>query len=73
MMQDKLGVNEFSVTQESLADLLGVRRTSVTLAEQPLQKAGILSYTRGSMKILNRRALEQLACECYTIMRRLSS
>ena len=51
--------------------MLGVRRTTVTLLAQELQKRGILRYTRGRITILNRAALETCACECYGVIRML--
>ena len=60
------------LTQEFLGEMLGVRRTSVTLAAQLLQTRGIISYRRGQIRIANRSALEGLACECYETIQSLS-
>jgi CRP-like cAMP-binding protein len=57
------------LTQEFLAQMLGVRRTGVTVAARPLQKAGLVRYHRGRIEILDRAALEDVACECYGILR----
>ena len=53
------------MTQELLASLLGVRREGVTVAALKLQQAGVISYSRGHVSILDRRRLEERACECY--------
>ena len=67
---DRLSTNEIAVTQETLASMLGVRRESVTDAALKLQSAGIISYKRGLITILNRQALESRSCECYATSRR---
>jgi CRP-like cAMP-binding protein len=64
MTMDRVG-SEFQLTHEFLGQMLGTRRATVSLEAQKLQKAGILRYHRGKMKILKRKALEQTACECY--------
>jgi CRP-like cAMP-binding protein len=58
------------ITQEFLAQMLGVRRTTVTLVAQSLQEAGLLRYRRGRIEILDRDMLEDRACECYGVVRR---
>jgi CRP-like cAMP-binding protein len=65
MSQDRVGTSEFPLTQQFLAHMLGTRRASVTVAAGILQKAGLITYTRGQVKIENRTALEDAACECY--------
>ena len=72
MSQDRLGSGVFGLTQEFLAHMLGTRRASVTVAAGILQKAGLITYARGEVKIKDRRKLEQAACECYQTMRRQS-
>lgn len=54
-----------NLTQQFLAEMLGVRRTSVTEVARKVQASGAIHYSRGSIQILNRRSLERLACECY--------
>ena len=67
---DRLSSNEIAITQETLASMLGVRRESVTDAALKLQSAGIISYKRGLITILDRQALESRSCECYATSRR---
>jgi CRP-like cAMP-binding protein len=62
---EKIGGEQILLTQEILAEMLGVRRTTVTLLAQDLQKNGFIRYSRGRITILDRRALEARACECY--------
>jgi CRP-like cAMP-binding protein len=62
---DRTGSEQLLLTQEFLAEMLGVRRTTVTLLAQELQKRGILRYSRGRITILDRAELEACACECY--------
>jgi CRP-like cAMP-binding protein len=66
---DRVSGNEFHLTQEFLADMLGVHRPSVSIAAGALQEAGLIQYTRGHMKILDRAGLEEQACECYAAVR----
>jgi len=72
MSQDRLVGDVLSLTQETLASMLGTRRASVTEAAGILQKAGLITYRRGDVKIDDRRGLEAAACECYGTMRRLT-
>ena len=72
MVQDRVGENTFMITQEFLADMIGARRTTVTLAAHHLREAGLIHYSRGKMHILDRHGLEQVACECYRVMRDLA-
>jgi CRP-like cAMP-binding protein len=65
---DRIGADEFDVTQEQLAQMLGVRRQTVGVTAQLLQQAGSISYRRGRIKIHDRQTLEQGACECYWAM-----
>jgi CRP-like cAMP-binding protein len=65
MSQDRVGVSVFPLTQEFLAHMLGTRRASVTVAAGILQKAGLITYKRGQVKIEKRAELEDAACECY--------
>jgi CRP-like cAMP-binding protein len=66
MSQDRLGGDIVPLTQEFLAHMLGTRRASVTIAAGILRKAGLITYNRGSVKILDRSGLEDAACECYS-------
>jgi len=70
MSHDRILEDNLPLTQEFLATMLGTRRSSVTVAAGALQKAGLIAYTRGSVKILNRKKLEDAACDCYGIVQR---
>jgi CRP-like cAMP-binding protein len=63
--RDLSGSDTLAFTQEFLGEMLGVRRTSVTLVARTLQQAGIIKYSRGKIRILDVEALEEAACECY--------
>lgn len=65
MTQDRTASNQLHLTQEFLADMLGVRRSSVTIAAGALQASNIIHYSRGEIIILDRLGLEKIACECY--------
>ncbi|MGZ5038942.1 MAG: Crp/Fnr family transcriptional regulator [Usitatibacter sp.] len=67
---DRLPDDEITTTQELISSMLGVRREGVTEAAGRLQKAGVISYRRGHIKVLDRAALEKLSCECYEVVRR---
>lgn len=69
LTHDRVGDREFPLTQEFLAQMLGVRRASVTVAAGALQNAGLIHYSRGRVTILDREGLENAACECYGIIR----
>ena len=62
---DCTGSDHLPLTQQYLADMLGLRRTTITLLAQELQERGAIRYSRGKIMILNRKALEARACECY--------
>lgn len=70
MSSDRIGSTQVPLTQDLLAQMLGTRRSSVTVAAGMLQKAGLISHTRGSVKIGDRKSLEATSCECYGIMQR---
>jgi CRP-like cAMP-binding protein len=72
MSQDRLVGDAVPLTQETLANMLGTRRASVTEAAGVLQKAGLITYRRGDVKIDDRRGLEAASCECYVAMQRLA-
>jgi CRP-like cAMP-binding protein len=63
--RDLSGSDTLSFTQEYLAEMLGVRRTSVTVVAHTLQAAGLIKYARGKIQILNMEGLQDSACECY--------
>jgi CRP-like cAMP-binding protein len=65
--QDCTHSNELNITHESLSGKLGVRRAGVTKAAGILQKKKLISYSKGHLKILDRRGLETIACECYRL------
>jgi CRP-like cAMP-binding protein len=67
---DRLPSNELSMTQELIANMLGVRREGVTEAAGKLQSAGLISYNRGHITVLNRAGLEKRVCECYEVVRK---
>ena len=69
MYHDRLKVDEFEMTQEFMAHMLGVRRSSVTEVALRLQEQGFIRYHRGHITILNRQVLEQFACECYAVVK----
>jgi CRP-like cAMP-binding protein len=68
--QDRIDTNTVSLTQEFLADMLGVQRTTVTAVARTLQDKGLIRYRRGVVDILDREGLKALACECYGTVRR---
>ena len=72
MSQDRVGGDLVKLTQEFLAHMLGTRRASVTVAAGVLQKAGLIAYSRGDVKIENRAGLEAATCECYASITRQS-
>ena len=69
MTKDRLGVEEFPLTQEFLANMLGVRREGVSKAAGALQSGKLIRYSRGVITILNRRGLEAKSCKCYAIIK----
>ena len=66
---DRLQGNELMLTQELIANMLGVRREGVTEAALKLQHQGVMRYARGRITVLNRHALEQRSCECYAVVK----
>ncbi|MFN2591209.1 MAG: Crp/Fnr family transcriptional regulator, partial [Candidatus Dormibacteria bacterium] len=70
MTHDRVGSDEFRLTQEFLAQILGSRRASVTEAAGMLHRNGAINYQRGVIRIVNRHALEGSACECYEVIRK---
>ena len=70
MSLDRLHQNEVVITQELIANLLGVRRESITEAAGKLQKEGLITYSRGLIKVLDRPTLEKKVCECYEVVKK---
>lgn len=69
MSVDRLHQNKLVITQELIANLLGVRRESITEAAGKLQKDGVIEYSRGLIKIIDRPKLEKRVCECYEVVK----
>ena len=70
MSRERIGSDDLPLTQEFLSQMLGTRRSSVSVAAGMLQKAGMITYTRGNVTILNQSNLEEAACECYQVILR---
>jgi CRP-like cAMP-binding protein len=68
MCAERVGSASMPLTQELLAQMLGTRRSTVTVAAGALQKAGLITYSRGNLRIIDRVKLEQAACECYRLV-----
>jgi CRP-like cAMP-binding protein len=71
MSHDRVGRDEFPMTHEFMSELLGVRRPSVSIIAGTLQGAGLISYRRGSVRVRDRRKLEEASCECYAVIKTL--
>jgi len=67
---DRLPSNQLSMTQELIANMLGVRREGVTEAAGKLQRIGIIEYKRGQITVMDRSRLEQMSCECYAVVKK---
>lgn len=67
---DRLPTNKLNMTQELIANMLGVRREGVTEAAGKLQKLGVIKYLRGHITVLDRDKLEELCCECYSVVKK---
>jgi CRP-like cAMP-binding protein len=65
---DHLPANELTMIHELIANMLGVRRESVTGAVGKLQELGVINHSRGQITVLDRPALERLSCECYAVV-----
>jgi CRP-like cAMP-binding protein len=70
MTLDRLDKPEITMTQELMANMLGVRRDGVSAGALKLQRAGLISYLRGNIAVLDRTGLEHRACECYEVVRK---
>jgi len=69
MTQDRVGADQFPLTHQFLAQMLGVRRPTVSLTAGVLQNAGLIRYTRGSITVTDRPGLLEVACQCYHLIR----
>jgi CRP-like cAMP-binding protein len=69
MSHDRVSGDEIALTQEFLAEMLGVRRAGVTRAAGLLKRRKLIDYRRGKIRVLDRKGLEKAACECYTFIR----
>jgi CRP-like cAMP-binding protein len=69
LTQDRMGAEEFPLTQEFLAQLLGVRRASISVVAGLLQQADVIRYERGRVTVTDRAGLEAVSCECYRVLR----
>jgi CRP-like cAMP-binding protein len=69
MTQDRVGADEFPMTQQFLAQMLGVRRPTVSVTAGVLQTAGLIRYTRGTITVTDRQRLAEAACDCYRVVR----
>jgi CRP-like cAMP-binding protein len=65
MYQDCAGTDEFMMTHEFIANMLGIRRAGVSMVANKLKRAGLINYHRGHFRIIDRRGLEEMTCECY--------
>ncbi|MHB8448323.1 MAG: Crp/Fnr family transcriptional regulator [Rudaea sp.] len=70
LSMDRLSHNHLTMTQEFIGNMLGVRREGVTEAASKLQQLGVITYSRGLIKVIDRPKLETLSCECYTVVKK---
>jgi CRP-like cAMP-binding protein len=70
MTHDGVAGDRFELTQEFLAEMLGVGRARVSVAASTLQRAGFIRYSRGRVEVVDRAGLERAACECYAVIAR---
>ena len=68
--RDRIESDRIPLTQEFLSQMLGVRRTTVTVVAGVLQEAGLIRYRRGYVEIIDRLGVDQAACECYRVIRK---
>ena len=71
MARDRTQSDELNITQEFLAQMLGSRRTTVTVVAGALQRSGFIEYSRGRVRIIDHKNLEAAACDCYKVVKRL--
>ena len=69
MFQDRIERDEFKLTHEFIANMLGIRRAGVSMVANKLKRAGLIDYYRGLIKILDRQRLEAMTCECYRVVK----
>ncbi|HEY9909610.1 MAG TPA: Crp/Fnr family transcriptional regulator, partial [Thermosynechococcaceae cyanobacterium] len=69
LVADAVSSKDFFLTQEFIAQMVGVRRAGVTIAAGNLAQAGLIRYSRGRIEIINRPELEEFSCECYGMIR----
>jgi CRP-like cAMP-binding protein len=69
MYQDRAGTDEFTLTHEFIANMLGIRRAGVSMVANQLKRAGLIDYNRGHFRVINRRGLEEMTCECYPVVK----
>lgn len=72
MCRDRVSTDEINLTQEFIAEMLGTRRATVNVGAINLQSAGLISYNRGHIRIIDREGLEGFSCECYEAVRRVN-
>jgi CRP-like cAMP-binding protein len=71
MARDRTQSDELNITQEFLAEMLGARRTTVTMVAGAMQRSGYIEYRRGKVRIIDQKKLEAAACDCYKVVKRL--
>jgi hypothetical protein len=69
MSHDRVESDDFMITQEFLGQMLGARRSTVSVSAGILQRAGLIRYRRGHVSIVDRHGLEAVACECYAVIK----
>jgi len=73
MVRDRIESDTLNLTQEFMAEMLGAQRTTVTMVAGTLQVSGLIEYRRGHVRIVSRENLEDAACDCYQVTKRLYS
>jgi Mn-dependent DtxR family transcriptional regulator len=67
--KDRVASDDLKLTQEFIAEMLGTRRATVSVAAHALQTEGLIEYARGNIRILDQRGLEEFSCECYKVVK----